>query len=193
MRAMSCGALVLTLGGCATTSNHAAGSDAAPTAAAYYPLAVGNQWIYEADVLGEKREETVQIQDLQGGFFRDSQHGELTADAYGVRDQKRYLLRDPLETGREWTNVVSVSSVEHYKVLEADIQCDAPAGKFEHCVRVEGRNRIDPKTTLVNRMTFAPGVGIVRVEVVAEVNGKAIPQTRLALKSFKLAPAPAQK
>ena len=37
--------------------------------------------------------------------------------------------------------------------------CDAPAGSFNHCVRVEARNRVDAQTTLVNALTFAEGVG----------------------------------
>jgi hypothetical protein len=35
-------------------------------------------------------------------------------------------------------------------------------------------------------MTFAPGVGLVRVETIAEVKGKRIPQARLELVSFRI-------
>jgi hypothetical protein len=54
---------------------------------------------------------------------------------------------------------------------------------------VESRNRIDNKTTLVNDITFAPQVGMVRIEVAAEVGGQHIPQHRLVLKSYRLASA----
>lgn len=155
--------------------------------AQYYPLAVGNRWIYEGTFLGGKLERRIEVVKLDGGFFVDSEGARLTADAFGVRDDKRYLLREPLEAGGTWTNVVSVSSVEHYRVLEAGLSCETPAGHFERCVRVEGRNRIDEKVTLVNEMTFAPGVGLVRMSVFAESDGKRIPQTNLALREYQLA------
>jgi hypothetical protein len=42
---------------------------------------------------------------------------------------------------------------------------------------------------LVNEMTFAPGVGIVRLTTVLESNGKQIPQSSLALLKFSRASA----
>ena len=66
---------------------------------------------------------------------------------------------NPLEVGKTWTNVVSVSSVEPYNVPDAGTDCESPAGKFKDCVRVEGRNRVDEATTLINEWTFAPKVG----------------------------------
>ncbi len=158
-----------------------------PSPAEYYPLAVGNRWTYDQTFLGAKSSLVVEIVKEDNGFFYDSNGGELTVDAVGVRDHKRYLLRSPVEPGREWKNVVSVSSVEHYKVVEAGAGCEAPFGRFERCVRVEARNRVDAKTTLVNEMTFAPAVGVVRIEVYAEVGQKRIPQTRLELREFKAA------
>ena len=161
----------------------------AASVASYYPLAVGNRWVYGVDMLGEHHDEVVEIVKQENGYFVDAKGNPLAVDAFGLRDPKRYLLREPLEAGREWTNVVSVSSVEHYRILEAGTSCEAPAGKFEGCVRVESRNRIDNKTTLVNDITFAPQVGMVRIEVAAEVGGQHIPQHRLLLKSYRLASA----
>ncbi len=144
-------------------------------AASYYPLAVGNQWVYRSNLLGEQREQTVEVLREENGYYLDSQGGELAADAFGIRDRKRYLLRAPLEAGKAWTNVVSVSSVEHYRILEIT-PCQVPAGRFESCVRVESRNRIDAKT----------GVGIARLDVFAEVDGRRIPQTSLLLDRYRV-------
>ena len=105
-----------------------------------------------------------------------------------MRDQKRYLLRNPIAAGTKWTNVVSVSSVEAYEITAANQPCDAPAGKWEGCVVVESRNRVEEGTVLVNEMTFAPGVGIVRLSTVLESNGKQIPQSTLALSKFNTPP-----
>jgi len=153
----------------------------------YYPLAVGNTWSYVVDGRSDKRVD-VKILKEEDGFFHDSQGGQLMVDSFGIRDQKRYLLRGPVEPGRTWTNVVSVSSTERYQILQAGIPCEAPAGRFESCVQVEGRNRVDADTTLVNTFTFAPGVGLVRIQVEAEREGRRIPQTWLELTSYQVKP-----
>ncbi|MFT3708178.1 MAG: hypothetical protein QM817_11040 [Archangium sp.] len=151
----------------------------------FYPLAVGTTWTYEVKLLGETR--TIDVTTLRkngDGFVEDSTGAQFLSDTYGVRDQKRYLLRNPIETGNKWTNVVSVSSVENYEIVASSQPCEAPAGKWEGCVVVESRNRVEEGTVLVNEMTFAPGVGIVQLNTVLESNGKQIPQSSLALLKF---------
>jgi hypothetical protein len=159
---------------------------AAEPLSAYYPLAVGNRWTYRINGRSDK---TVDVEVLkeEDGYFHDNQGGQLAVDGFGVRDRKRYLLRGPLTEGHGWTNVVSVSSTERYRILQAGVPCEAPAGSFSHCVRVEARNRVDATTTLVNALTFAEGVGLVRVDVSAEKsNGERVPQTWLELVSYQL-------
>ncbi len=152
---------------------------------AYYPLAVGNRWTYRINGRDDK-EVTVEILKEEAGVFHDNQGGQLSHDGYGLRDPKRYLLRGPLKTGHAWTNVVSVSSTERYRIVQAGESCQTPAGTFPHCVQVEGRNRVDAKATLVNTMTFAPGVGVVRIEMAVETNGQLMPQTSLELTAWQL-------
>ncbi|MBN1204453.1 MAG: hypothetical protein JXB05_05980 [Myxococcaceae bacterium] len=159
-------------------------SEGAGSVADYYPLAVGNSWTYAVNGRSDKQVE-VKILKEEEGFFHDSQGGQLRVDSFGIRDQKRYLLRGPVETGRSWTNVVSVSSTERYQILRAGGPCEAPAGVFQNCVEVEGRNRVDADTTLINTFTFAPGVGIVRIQLDAERGGRRIPQTWLELTAYK--------
>ncbi|GMU61321.1 MAG: hypothetical protein AMXMBFR34_30840 [Myxococcaceae bacterium] len=162
-----------------------------PSARDFYPLTVGTKWSYEVNLLGEKRSIDVAIQKLTpDGYALDSTGAQLLVDSYGVRDQKRYLLRNPIEAGTKWTNVVSVSSVEHYEILAADQPCDAPAGAWKGCVVVESRNKVEEGKILVNEMTFAPGVGIVRLSTVLEAKGQKIPQSTLALSRFEAPKAP---
>ena len=176
-------ALGCTKGGATATGQ----AGAKHSAAEYYPLAIGNRWTYEVALLGSKEERTVEIlKRSEGGFVVDNQGQELMADAFGVRDQKRYLLQEPIQVGTSWTNVVSVSSIERYKIVEAGKRCEVPAGKFEDCVTVESTNKADAKRTLVNEMTFAPGVGIVAIKVTLVEGNKQLPQAALALKSFEL-------
>lgn len=179
----------LALGACTTTTTNTP-KIAKPTVSAdqFYPLAVGATWSYEVKLLGETR--TIDVTTLRKnaeGYVEDSTGAQFLADAYGVRDQKRYLLRNPIETGTKWSNVVSVSSVENYEIVATQQPCDAPAGRWEGCVVVESRNRVEEGTVLVNEMTFAPGVGIIRLTTVLESNGKQIPQSSLALLKFTAA------
>ncbi len=163
-----------------------------------YPLAVGNRWTYDTRFFGQQGSTVVEIvREDRGNFLHHSTPADprepdrgLRVDAFGLRDDKRYLLRDPLEPGKTWTNVVSVSAVEHYTVLDVGSACSVPAGQFTGCVKVEGRTKIDQKATLVNELTFAPKVGLVQISLFLDVNGKRIPQHELKLKAFKLAPAP---
>ncbi|QRN93378.1 hypothetical protein JRI60_29800 [Archangium violaceum] len=182
------GAALLGAGACASRQQVAESEESRPSESlsAYYPLAVGNRWTYR---INGRADRTVDVEVLkeEDGYFHDSQGGQLAVDGFGVRDHKRYLLRGPLAEGTQWTNVVSVSSTERYRILQAGVPCEAPAGSFNHCVRVEARNRVDANTTLVNAFTFAEGVGLVRVEVSAEkANGERLPQTWLELASYKL-------
>jgi hypothetical protein len=180
-------ALSMGMGACASRQQVAEPeSRPSESLAEYYPLAVGNRWTYRVN---GREDKTVDVEILkeEDGYFHDNQGGQLAVDGFGIRDRKRYLLRGPLSDGNSWTNVVSVSSTERYRILQAGVPCEAPAGSFAHCVRVEARNRVDAETTLVNALTFAEGVGLVRIEVSAEkANGERLPQTWLELASFKL-------
>jgi hypothetical protein len=190
MRLVACAALAVALlgGSCATRPGGPNRGAGGLEAAQFYPLAVGNRWTYRARLLGNVEEHTVEILREEDGFFVDSDRGRLKVDAYGLRDDKRYLLRDPLEPGKTWTTVVAVGSVEHSKILEVGQPCIVAAGTFDRCVTVEIRNRGDEHRTLINRTTFALGVGIARIQTTLDHDGKLIPQTDIQLLSYQLQP-----
>jgi hypothetical protein len=160
----------------------------------YYPLSVGTAWEYEVVALGAPPEiEKVEIVKQEAGATLDTKGGRIWSDAFGIRDDKRYLLRKPLEVGAEWTNVVSVSSTERYRVAAVGAGCVAPSGSYENCVTVESRNRIKGDDYLVNEIVFAPGVGIVRVTTTLETPTRVLPQVSLRLMRFASAAATAPK
>jgi len=181
-------AMALAGAGCAT-QRRAAGRSGTDLSS-YMPLAVGNSWTYERDHLGATGEVRVEIVREEKGSYVDNRGNTLQVDAFGIRDSKRYLLRHPLEAGSQWSTVVSVSSIERNKILDAGFTCEAPAGTFQDCVRVESQNRIDAERSLINEMTFAPGVGLVRVSLFLDEKGRRIPQGGLALKSFTVKSVP---
>jgi hypothetical protein len=165
-----------------------------PDSARYFPLAVGNQWTYDATYLGERSTRRVEIVAFRDGDYVDKDGRALRLDREGVRDQVRYLLHEPLTAGATWTSVVAPGSAEHYRILSVRSPCEVPAGKFPDCLEVESRTLADPRTPgrfLVNRVTFAAGVGIVRVRTALEEGAKSAPTAELVLKSFEVASPPA--
>jgi hypothetical protein len=85
---------------------------------------------------------------------------------------------------------VAPGAAEHYKILSVRTPCEVPAGKFPDCAEVESRAIVDPRTPgrlLVNRVTFAAGVGIVRVQTALEEGTKSAPTAELVLTAFEVA------
>lgn len=178
-----------------------AGAPAAPSkpvaagggAADYFPLAVGNEWIWD-DVSpqlpagGRKSARTVRIVErTSDGYFRDNERTELRADGECVRDRLRRLLCAPVQAGASWRSVVSVSSTERYEIVGVGEHVEVPAGRFDGCVRVRAHNRAGATSENVMELTYAPGVGPVRLETWAVVGGVASPQIRAVLRSFRKA------
>ena len=159
----------------------------------YFPLAVGNEWVFvdrspqlsPAEQAVRERKVRILSRDAEG-FFHDSSRGELRVDADCLRDRLRRLLCAPFETGRRWISVVSVSSTERYEIVAVGERVTTPAGTFHGCIRVRAHNRAGPDTDQVLETTYAPGVGVVRLETFVVVKGAMTPQVKAELKSYRL-------
>lgn len=182
---------LLALAAC-THAPAAPAAAAAATPARYFPLAVGNEWTWEdqsPQLPPERRGalRTVRITERTAdGFYRDTERGELRAGPDCVRDRVRQLLCAPLQAGTTWKSVVSVSSTEKYEIAAVGEQVTTPAGTFTGCVRVRAVNRAATGTELVNEITYAPGVGPVRIETFVVKDGAAAPQLRALLRSYRI-------
>jgi hypothetical protein len=175
--------LAMALVGCARPVGPPAA--ARPGAGDFFAWTVGTRWTYEVQLLGATESKVVTlVRKTPDGFLEDSTGARLLADSFGVRDQKRYLLRNPVAAGTAWTNVVSVSSVETYEVLGTGQPCASRAGRWQDCVVVESRNRIEAGKTLINEYTLAPGVGIVHLATFLDAGKGRLPQARLELVAF---------
>lgn len=161
-------------------------SSASTSAARYFPLAVGNHWTYR-DKGGDAVEE-VEIRGVKDGQYSDNRGRLLWVNSDGLRDQSRVILRSPVEVGRSWSVVLGQDSTEHWHIASVGQPCTVPAGRFADCVEVE--SRISPKVDveLVNRITFAAGVGIVQIRTSLLRNGVETPQTELLLTTYQVAP-----
>lgn len=158
----------------------------------FFPLSVGNEWVYrdESPALPPERQGSVRVvrilERTRDGYFRDNERGELRADPDCLHDRSRRLLCAPIAPGKTWSSVVSVSSTERFEITGVDEEVTTPAGRFAGCVRVRARNRAAPATDHVLEITYAPGVGPVRLETFVVVEGKVTPQVRAVLERYKL-------
>jgi hypothetical protein len=187
MRTVVCVCLFLLLG-CAHGTDSAPAAAPPPTAGRYFPLAVGNRWSYRATGGSSSPVETVEIRGVKDGKYTDSTGRLLWVTTDGLRDQSRVILRSPVETGRSWTVVLGPDSMEHWRINSVGKPCTAPAGRFTDCVEVESKISPASGVELVNRITFAAGVGMVRIRTTLLRNGAETPQTELLLTDYEVAP-----
>jgi hypothetical protein len=158
----------------------------------YFPLAVGNEWVYvdESPALPPDRQGTLRtvriLERTADGYYRDNDRGELRWDPECLRDRSRRLLCGPIAPGASWSSVVSVSSTERYEIAAVDEVVATPAGRFERCVKVRAHNRASASTDHVLEITYAPGVGPVRLETFVVVDGVVTPQVRAVLSKFRV-------
>lgn len=142
-------------------------SSSAPTTGDFNAFDVGTSWSY-AITPGPPAPQSVSIVSRdERGFFVDDRGGRLAPRSDGMFDGERFLLKEPLVPGAEWSAVVR-GVTERYRIVATDVQVTVPAGTFDRCVEVEGATpSCDPTTgraaTLRMRWIWAPHVGMVRL------------------------------
>ncbi len=164
-------------------------------AATYLPLAVGSQWVYEVDYLGQKGEMTIEIVRQEGDWFVDNRGGMLSHDRRGIRDRDRYLLTFPLRQGSNWVSFLSPSEHETRTIAATDASVETPAGKFTGVAVVETTIKAAPDRILKSYHYFAPKTGIVKIETFTEdgQGGSPVRQTTTVLKGYRPAGSAAAK
>ena len=154
----------------------------------YFPLAVGNAWTYldrSSPGAAPVRRSVRVVERDREGYFVDDQRGALRADGDCLHDRTRRLLCQPLRRGHSWSSVVSAAAVERYEIAGVGETVAVPAGTFQGCVRVRSQLR-SGGVEQVAELTYAPGVGLVRLETFAVVEGVARPQVRGELESYRV-------
>ncbi len=171
--------------GCATTRSTPQ-RPSGPPAAKLFPLAIGNRWTYRVQFMGAKQLLSVSIVSGGQGEFVDNRGQHYFFDHAGLRDDKRYLLREPLELGKKWSAVVSLTESEGYEVVGVGETIEVPAGHFVGCVRVEGRSPGGQGVQLAEQV-YCPDVGLVRVTTYEEREGqRGPPQWREELEAYRV-------
>ncbi len=154
---------------------------AEPLPNAYFPLAVGNQWVYEssegteAEPIGESwkvtRQEgnafTLEIKqsyvtmDSIEEFFVSTADGvgrldDQTTSAETTGTEPQFFLKAPLAIGATWNNTEGT-----FEVTAVGKTTTIPAGTFTNCVEVTRQSK-GGRVTVVT--LYAPGVGVVQQE-----------------------------
>jgi len=183
-------ALALVASACASApAPPAAAPPAAADPAAFFPLAVGNAWTFldrsPQQAAGSRR--TIRIVSRDGdGYYVDDQRNALRADPDCLHDRARRLLCRPIAPGQGWSSVVSPSVTEHYEIAAVGETVTVPAGTFRGCVRVRSHIRAGAVGQIAE-LTYAPGVGPVKLETFAVVDGVPRPQVHGELESYRIA------
>jgi hypothetical protein len=156
-----------------------------PSPAAFFPLAVGNEWTYAVSTGGATQQETIRIVGRDGVWFLDDQRGRLRIEQDGVRDRDRYLLRAPIQQGSSWTSVDNLV-VQKFEIASVEATLATPAGRFEHCVVVRNDQPLPNGARFVTEWTYAPNVGLVALRTFTTAQGKERTQTSLTLVAYRL-------
>jgi hypothetical protein len=173
--------VLLFAAGCAATT----ASGPKLSAKDYYPLEAGTVWVYQAKYLGEARTRTVVMGPTQDGFHVDDQGGKFIYDGEGLRDESRYLLREPLREGQSWSSVAALGVTEKYTVIKAQAACKTTTLHFDDCIEVKGTLPAQNGASLENSMWFARGTGLVRMETVLVRGETRTKQVEMQLSEFK--------
>jgi hypothetical protein len=181
-----------TVGGCATPAATARADG--PRARDFHGLQVGSRFTFRATP-GPHEPRGLTIVGFDKGYFVDDRGGRLAPRSDGLFDGERFLLQDPLTVGHEWIAKAADQSVERYRIDATDVDVAVPAGTFHGCVQVTGTQQVvDPASgqpaTLLVTSTWAPRVGVVRVEFRIQL-GAAKPVTTSVTELVAFTPASA--
>ncbi|HAA57231.1 MAG TPA: hypothetical protein DCE42_20865 [Myxococcales bacterium] len=179
--------------GCATTSNtkkqHTIQVRQVLKAKDYFPLRVGDKRVYRVRFAQQTKtqKQVVRVIRQKGQRFFDDQKQFYEYDSYGLRSNRRYLLKYPLRVGTRWFSVVGTyaSQVERNVIVGVNSRISTPAGVYERCIVVRSQDSQGKRGVLEGMFHFAPGVGLAKVSTVLKTQGRRIPQWTLELVSFE--------
>jgi len=157
-------------------------------ASVYMPLKLGNTWTYRRSFLGEVGQVRVTVEHRESdGTFVDSAGGRLRLSRLGLSDGVRFLLEEPLSAGHKWRAQIAPNMAEHFEIVEDNAKVTVPAGIFEQCLVVRSVTHYSLTTRMVNLVSYAPDVGMIRNETILENDrGNRQTQVLLELESYQL-------
>ncbi len=159
----------------------------------YFPHQVGNSWTYDVEEFTPNSDEPMRsalitrVESEDGESFTLSTGDQqvrhcVAADGILRLPSNNYLIHQPIEPGQSWeilNNGISGTA----SILSVDEKAITNAGVFSDCLLIEERY---PEAAMTIRYTFAPNIGLVRVENFAELEGESFMLLRLALRIYRV-------
>ena len=183
---LSFSSALIALGGLLIVSPAAGMED---SAAQYFPLSIGNRWVYESTEYPDDRvtdeswevlrgeEDSLVVRVIPGSLGGNGFELFFVPTPSGIRRSMYkpdsldntiakfpFILKSPLPAGATWRNKEG-----HFEVTAVDKKLIVPAGTFQHCVEITYKNTSETVTIVTH---CAPGVGVVmRDEAFPHVEG----------------------
>lgn len=126
----------------------------------YYPLKIGYSWTFKGKYLGQTVEKKITIEKTKGPYYIDNTGAMLMHDENGLRDEKRYLIRNPIKKGNKWMSIISSKSTEHYEIIQTDLKAKFKDEIIKNCIKIRSINRIDATKDMVAEWIYAPNIGL---------------------------------
>jgi hypothetical protein len=187
-------------GPAAPQKTHASAERGSP----YYPLAVGNWWLYTFGGHSKRAGKTLKWSVTDKAMRHGTPVYSLSSDPSlgddeplvlspvnrGVMEadigEESFLLKYPLKTGARWEARLSgprfVGKLDSFQVVSEGKGCTVGAYSFDHCVTVREADEVAGFATVT---TYARGVGPVKEVYFKGLHSKEI-DTTLVIKSWKV-------
>lgn len=169
---------------------------------AYFPLSVGNWWVYtfggHSKMAGKTLKWRVTDRENRGSSFiyylssapslGEDEPFLLSPVGNGIVEagSERFLLKYPLKAGAQWEVRLSgprfVGKLDSFQVVSDAKACKAGGHSFDHCVVIR---EADEVAGFVTMTTYARGVGPVKYVYFKGLHSKEI-DTTLTIKSWKV-------
>jgi hypothetical protein len=180
-------------------ANTAACQNMRPGKGSYFPLAVGNHWVYAVHSRSQPTLKSIEWRVTQ----REVVHGTPVFHLWPTPSQgdeplslsdvemgiveagtNRFLLKRPLRTGQRWSttsqSLRSPNTNDSFEVTSSGKICSVGARSFNNCVIVR---EIDEANHVASLLTYARGVGPVKYVYFKDLNSDEV-DTTLIIKSW---------
>ena len=175
--------------------------DSAQKENSYFPLSVGNWWVYVVAKHSDEAGKTIKWSVTQ----REIVHGTPVYHLWQTpaqddeplslvevdgciteADTERILLKNPVHSGDRWitrsTSVRSTGKLDDFEVVSAGKACSAGELSFEDCATIR---EIDEANNVASVTTYARGVGPVKYVYLKALHSEEV-DTTLTIKSWGL-------
>jgi len=160
-------------------------SSCADKLARYYPLAVGNRWVYATTYhdTGETVSQTDEIVHRFENSYRLSNGVQIVhLKNNSFMDNSGVVLTYPMEEGYSWK-----LGGKDAKYTSVDKTVVVPAGTFHHCLEVLIEEKKEG-ALFFGTIAYAPGVGPVKIEYVKIEEGERTPLFTSELVEYQINP-----